>query len=98
MLTKLIAESSKHISTFVQCVMFQLILGATMMTAITVSFPVVSAQPRQSGVLLASDFPGQDLGAKINAADKALGAKSGEIVIKGGGIISTQAIISSDHI
>ncbi len=98
MLTKLIAESSKHISTFFPRVMFQLILGATMMTAITVSFPVVSAQPRQSGVLLASDFPGQDLGAKINAADKALGAKSGEIVIKGGGIISTQVIISSDHV
>ena len=46
----------------------------------------------------ANDFPGQDLGAKINAADKALGAAPGEILVKGGGTISTQVIISSDHV
>ena len=46
----------------------------------------------------ANDFPGQDLGAKINAADKALGTGAGEILVKGGGIISTQVIVSSDHV
>jgi len=59
---------------------------------------VVSAQQRHTGVLQANDFPGGDLGAKINAADTALGVKRGEIVIKGGGTISTQVIISSDHV
>lgn len=46
----------------------------------------------------ANDFPGADIGAKINAADKALGAAPGEIVVRGGGTISTQVIISSDHV
>ncbi|HEV7743901.1 MAG TPA: right-handed parallel beta-helix repeat-containing protein [Pyrinomonadaceae bacterium] len=46
----------------------------------------------------ANDFPGQDLGAKINAADKSLGVGSGEIVVKGGGTIATQVIVSSDHV
>ena len=46
----------------------------------------------------ANDFPGSDLGAKINAADKALGTSPGEITVKGGGTISTQVIISSDHV
>lgn len=46
----------------------------------------------------ANDFPGQDLGAKINAADRALGTGAGEIVVKGGGVIATQVIISSDHV
>ncbi len=59
---------------------------------------VVSAQRRSGRVLSANDYPGQDLGAKINAADKALGAKAGEIVVKGGGTILTQVIISSDHV
>lgn len=49
-------------------------------------------------VVYAKDFPGQDIGAKINAADKALGAAPGEIVVQGGGTISTQVIISSDHV
>ncbi len=46
----------------------------------------------------ANQFPGQDLGAKINAADKALGTTPGEILVQGGGTISTQVIISSDHV
>src|SRR5258705_13371100 len=45
-----------------------------------------------------NNYQVSDLGEKIKAADKALGAKRGEIVVKGGGIISTQVIISSDHI
>jgi len=58
---------------------------------------VVNGQRQQRSVY-ANDYPGQDIGAKINAADKALGQKSGEIVIKGGGTISTQVVISSDHV
>ena len=58
----------------------------------------VSAQRRQGRTVNANDFPGQDLGAKINAADRSLGAGSGEIVVKGGGKIATQVIISSDHV
>ena len=45
----------------------------------------------------ANNFPGSDLGAKINAADKSLGAGAGEIVVKGGGTITTQVVVSSDH-
>jgi len=46
----------------------------------------------------ANQFPGADLGAKINAADKALGATPGEIVVSGGGTISTQVIVSPGHV
>jgi polygalacturonase len=57
-----------------------------------------TAGSAKSKVVSANDFPGQDIGAKINAADKALGPGRGEIVVKGGGTISTQVIISSDHV
>ncbi|HEU4597569.1 MAG TPA: right-handed parallel beta-helix repeat-containing protein [Pyrinomonadaceae bacterium] len=62
----------------------------------------VSAQvrPRSSGggrVVYADQFPGADLGARINAADASLGAAAGEIVARGGGRISTQIVISSGH-
>lgn len=69
-----------------------------MISIITGFVLTISAQKRQGRQVSANDFPGADLGAKINAADKALGAKPGEIVVKGGGIISTQVIISSDHV
>jgi hypothetical protein len=96
MLKKLITAST-IVSSSKQSVMFQLALFVTVMTAAMISCASASAEPRQSGVMVANNFPGSDLGAKINAADKALGAKRGEIVVKGGGIISTQVIISSDH-
>lgn len=55
-------------------------------------------QPRQGRrVVNASQYPGADLGAKINAADKDLGSGPGEIVLKGGGTINTQVIISTAH-
>jgi hypothetical protein len=61
----------------------------------------VSAQvrPRAAAgrVVYADRFPGSDLGARINAADKSLGAAAGEIVARGGGRIETQIVISSDH-
>jgi parallel beta-helix repeat protein len=46
---------------------------------------------------VANSFPGADLGAKINAADRDLGAATGDIVVRNGGTISTQVIISSGH-
>ena len=55
-------------------------------------------QTRQGRSVSANAFPGADLGVKINAADKSLGAAPGEIVVKGGGTISTQVIISSGHV
>ncbi len=57
-----------------------------------------AAVSAKSKVVSANDFPGQDIGAKINAADRALGTGAGEIVAKGGGTIATQVIISSDHV
>lgn len=60
--------------------------------------PRTTAGSAKSRVVSANDFPGADVGAKINAADKALGAGKGEITINGGGTISTQVIISSDHV
>jgi len=62
------------------------------------SFVFVANGQKRGRVLNANDFPGRDIGAKINAADKALGAQPGEIVIKGGGTIATQVILSSDHV
>lgn len=98
MFKKLSTEALKHISNSFPALLFQLILGGGMILAITAFVFVVSAQRRQGRIVSANDFPGQDLGAKINAADKALGTQPGEIVVKGGGTISTQVIISSDHL
>jgi hypothetical protein len=51
----------------------------------------------QTNKRVANNFPGADLGAKINAADKDLGTATGEILVRDGGTISTQVIISSGH-
>ena len=60
-----------------------------------------SAQTRQrqtgARTVEANRYPGSDLGAQINAADRALGGAAGEIVARGGGRISTQIIISEGH-
>ena len=54
-----------------------------------------NAQTRgRQNTRVANDFPGSDLGAKINAADRDLGALPGEILAKGGGTISTQVLLS----
>ncbi len=45
----------------------------------------------------ANSFPGADLGAKINAADRALGASPGVIVARGGGRITTPIVVSERH-
>lgn len=70
------------------------------LTAILLSLSLTaSAQTarQRARVVNANQYPGADLGAKINAADRALGASAGEITVSGGGVISTQVIISSDH-
>lgn len=46
---------------------------------------------------VANSFPGTDLGAKINAADKDLGTRVGEILVRDGGTISTQVVINPGH-
>lgn len=42
-------------------------------------------------------MPGADVGAKVNACDKSLGAGQGTIMLSGGGTIATPIIISSNH-
>jgi hypothetical protein len=95
---KLINESCKGLSITFPSLVGQLILGLIMILIIAGLVFAVSAQKQQGRQVSANDFPGNDLGAKINAADKALGPKAGEIVVRGGGTISTQVIISSDHV
>jgi parallel beta helix pectate lyase-like protein len=41
--------------------------------------------------------PGSDVGAKVNACDKTLGKAAGDIVLAGGGTISTQILLSPGH-
>ena len=77
---------------------FRFILYIVSISIITGSVVVAAAQRQTGRVVIANNFPGQDLGAKINAADKALGNQPGEIVVRNGGTISTQVIISSDHV
>lgn len=95
---KLRIKGSEHKATSLTVLLFELAVGVIMISTITGLVFVVSAQRKQGRVISANDYPGQDLGAKINAADKALGLKPGEIVVKGGGTIATQVIISSDHV
>ena len=54
-------------------------------------------RPSSGRVVEASSFQGADLGARINAADRALGSAPGEIVARGGGRITTQIIINANH-
>jgi len=69
------------------------------LAGVIILLSVVSSLAQTKGrVLTANSFPGADLGAKINAADKALGTASGEILVKGGGMISTQVILSPGHV
>jgi hypothetical protein len=83
-------------------VVLLLAIGLGLVSAISVSAfgqrPRTTAGATKGKTVTANDFPGQDLGAKINAADKALGAAPGEILVKGGGTITTQVIVSSDHV
>jgi parallel beta-helix repeat protein len=51
----------------------------------------------RTNMRVANNFPGADLGAKINAADRDLGSRAGEILVRDGGTISTQVILSPGH-
>ena len=53
------------------------------------SFTMQRQTPARKVTRVANGFPGADLGAKINAADKDLGATVGEIVVQNGGTISS---------
>src|SRR5438067_1931484 len=50
-----------------------------------------------SSACLPAQMRGGDVGAKINACDAKLGSNKGEILLSGGGTISTPIIISSNH-
>ena len=80
----------------------RLLLGLTFVVGVMAAGAgfavVVSAQRPQGRVVNANAFRGKDLGEKINAADRALSSGRGEIIVKGGGTISTQVIISSGHV
>lgn len=55
------------------------------------------AQTSVGGRCLVAGMKGNDVGAKINACDAKLGSNKGEILLSGGGTISTQVVISSHH-
>jgi hypothetical protein len=54
-------------------------------------------QPASGAACLPAQMRGNDLGTKIKACDAKLGSKKGEILLSGGGTISTPVIISSNH-
>ncbi|CAN5720193.1 hypothetical protein BH20ACI3_BH20ACI3_05800 [soil metagenome] len=77
---------------------FLILAAAILLSGCVMATSFAGAQIRgRQGTRVANDFPGADLGAKINAADRDLGASPGEILVKGGGTISTQVILSPGH-
>jgi hypothetical protein len=71
MFKKLKNESGNRLTVTFPSALAQLILSAVIISLIAGFVFASSAQKRQ---VSANDFPGGDLGAKINAADKSLGA------------------------
>lgn len=62
------------------------------------SRPKLRLATQQGGrTVYAAQFPGKDVGARINAADAALGAQAGTIILQGGGNVSTQVHVSPKH-
>jgi len=98
MLKMLHIKGSNGRSNALPILLIRIAFRVLLLTTIASFVLVANGQRQQGRVVNANDFPGRDIGAKINAADKALGAQPGEIVIKGGGTIATQVIISSDHV
>jgi parallel beta helix pectate lyase-like protein len=73
-------------------------ITSTLIVLLVVFTSSLNAQTRpRSRTVVANQYPGADLGAKINAADRALGTRPGEIVVRDGGTIATQVVLSSDH-
>jgi parallel beta-helix repeat protein len=59
---------------------------------------VIMPLPKPSGLIIrTSEVQGQDVGARINAADKALGARMGWILVDVAGELKTRAHISKGH-
>src|ERR1700730_310292 len=98
MLKTLCTRGSKQVSNCLLIPLFWVAFSIILISDIPSFVLVANAQRQSAQVVNANNYPGQDIGAKINAADKALGQKSGDIVVKGGGTISTQIVISSDHV
>ena len=77
---------------------FLMLAAALLMSGCMMATSFTGAQSRgRLRTVVANNFPGADLGAKINAADRDLGTSRGEILVKGGGTISTQVILSTGH-
>jgi polygalacturonase len=98
MFKKLTSVTGNRLSISFPTLVGQLFLSVVMIWLIAGFVLAIAAQKKQGRKVSANDFPGGDIGAKINAADKSLGASPGEIVVSGGGVISTQVILSSDHV
>lgn len=94
MLKKSLARYSKTTVTLAVL----LLVSLTVLTASVGQRPRTTTGATKGRVVNANDFPGPDIGAKINAADKALGVGPGEITVTSGGTISTQVAVSSDHV
>ena len=54
-------------------------------------------QPAAGSTCLPAQMKGNDMGVKINACDAKLGSNKGEIILSGGGTISTPVVISPNH-
>lgn len=68
----------------------------TLLLSLVLISTCAHAQTRTRTVY-AERFPGADLGARINAADRSLGSGAGEIVARDGGRIATQIVVSEGH-
>ncbi|PWT81205.1 MAG: hypothetical protein C5B44_04135, partial [Acidobacteria bacterium] len=76
-----------------------ILFWSSVLLLIIATWSVTSGEIQTQGNrVVANSFPGADIGAKINAADQALGQRPGEIVVQGGGTIATQVVISSGHV
>ncbi len=82
---------------FMVAVLLTLFFGTPMTSASNNHQRTTSQQPGRKLARIANNFSGADLGQKINAADQDLGSNVGEILVQGGGTISTQVIISPGH-
>ncbi len=73
-------------------------MGQIRTAAAVLQSQVQTPIPRPSGVVVrVSNHQGADLGARINAADKALGGQKGWILVDTQGELRTQARISQGH-
>lgn len=70
---------------------FSIISAALLVVSLAQPLPVQAATS-----VNASQFPGTDLGARINAAFASLPAGAGEVVVSGGGTLATQVIVPAN--